>query len=33
MVKNIVEMHQGTISFKTETDVGTSFEVSLPKEN
>jgi nitrogen fixation/metabolism regulation signal transduction histidine kinase len=33
MVKNIVEMHQGTISFKTETDIGTSFIVSLPKEN
>tara|TARA_R110002050_G_scaffold84249_1_gene179893 strand:- start:1087 stop:1794 length:708 start_codon:yes stop_codon:yes gene_type:complete len=33
MVKNIVEMHKGSISFKSETNIGTSFKVILPKEN
>lgn len=33
MVKNIVEMHKGSISFKSETNIGTCFKVILPKEN
>ena len=33
MVKNIVEMHRGTISFKSEANIGTVFTVVLPKEN
>tara|TARA_R110000868_G_scaffold97875_3_gene269244 strand:- start:3224 stop:4678 length:1455 start_codon:yes stop_codon:yes gene_type:complete len=32
MVKNIVEMHKGTISFESETHKGTTFKVSIPKE-
>jgi two-component system, NtrC family, nitrogen regulation sensor histidine kinase NtrY len=31
MVKNIVEMQKGTISFVSETDKGTTFKVTIPK--
>ena len=33
MVKNIVEMHKGTISFESEPNKGTTFKVTIPKEN
>ena len=33
MVKNIVEMHKGTISFESERHKGTTFIVTIPKEN
>lgn len=33
MVKNIVEMHNGTISFESERHKGTTFIVTIPKEN
>jgi two-component system, NtrC family, nitrogen regulation sensor histidine kinase NtrY len=32
MVKNIVEMHEGTISFESEANKGTVFKVTIPKE-
>ncbi len=32
MVKNIVETYQGTITFTSVKDVGTTFTVSFPKE-
>ncbi len=32
MVKNIVEMHKGIISFESETNKGTTFKVTIPKE-
>ena len=32
MVKNIVETHQGTITFVSEKEKGTTFKVSFPKE-
>jgi len=32
MVKNIVEMHKGTISFESERHKGTTFIVTIPKE-
>ncbi len=32
MVKNIVETHQGTITFVSEKDMGTTFKVSFPKD-
>lgn len=32
MVKNIVETYQGTITFVTQTDIGTTFTVAFPKE-
>ena len=32
MVKNIVETHQGTITFESEKDKGTTFKVAFPKE-
>ena len=32
MVKNIVETHQGTITFISEKDKGTTFKVNFPKE-
>ncbi|MFH6767436.1 HAMP domain-containing sensor histidine kinase [Gaetbulibacter aquiaggeris] len=32
MVKNIVEMHKGTISFESEPNKGTTFKVTIPKE-
>lgn len=31
MVKNIVEMHHGTISFESESNKGTTFKVSIPR--
>ena len=33
MVKNIVEMHKGTITFESERNKGTTFKVTIPKEN
>ena len=33
MVKNIVETHNGTISFESTPNVGTTFKVIIPKEN
>ncbi|WP_188654035.1 sensor histidine kinase [Yeosuana aromativorans] len=33
MVKNIVEMHNGTISFTSQPNNGTTFTVTIPKEN
>ncbi|MFV0541891.1 MAG: ATP-binding protein [Aestuariibaculum sp.] len=32
MVKNIIETHNGSISFKTENNVGTIFKVEFPKD-
>ena len=32
MVKNIVETYQGTITFVTQKDIGTTFTVAFPKE-
>ena len=33
MVKNIVETYNGSISFKSEKNIGTKFTISLPKKN
>jgi signal transduction histidine kinase len=33
MVKNIIEVYQGSISFQTNINKGTIFKISFPKTN